>query len=149
MAEDKHLGRRKHYRLKITYLVCYRAKNSSGSWGYYDYTLTRDIGVGGMFIITDRKFSPGTEMEIIIRLPLYPDKKIEAKGEVVSFENIPERKMVYKTRVKFTNFDELLFWGLGEFIRTEMEKDVGGMKAYERLDRRKKGRDKTQTEELF
>lgn len=136
MKRNDHLGRRKHHRLKITYLVCYRAKTQGGYWGHYDYTLTRDISLGGLFVISDRKFDKGTEIEMIIRLPLYPDKKIKAKGVVVSFEEVKERKMVYKARIKFVKFDEMLFWGLGEFIKTEMEKDVDGIKLKEKLDRR-------------
>jgi len=136
MKRDDYLGRRKHHRLKITYLVCYRVKTQAGYWGHYDYTLTRDISVGGLFIIADRKFGKGTEVEMIIRLPLYPDKKIEAKGVVVGFEEVKERKMVYKARIKFVEFDEMLFWGLGEVIKTEMEKEVKGIKLKEKLDRR-------------
>ncbi len=122
MKKTDSLGRRKFYRIKAPYLVCYRPKFSAGVYGNYNYSLTKDIGCGGIMLISEEKFEHGTEIEMIIRLPMYPDKKVEAKGEVVNIEKTSGRKIVRATRIKFTEFDEEAFRKLDEFINEEMGK---------------------------
>ena len=131
------LGRRKHYRLKATYLVCYRAQVEDSDLTHYNYTLTKDISLGGLMIMSEIKYRVGTKIEMIIRLPMYPDKKIEAQGEVTGSEGGEIRKPLYKTRIRFLEFDEQAFSNLDSFIVAEMQKIKDGLKLCEKLDRRR------------
>ena len=137
MRRSGNLGRRKFQRLKATYLVTYRARFSDRVYSHYFSTLTKDISCGGMSIMAEELFPRGTELELVIRLPMYPQKKIDAKGEVISVPPQAASGLLYKTSIRFTDFDEHAFKKLNEFILQEMDKVVDGKPQRERVDRRK------------
>ena len=137
MKRSGDLGRRKHYRIKATYLICYRAQFSDGIFSNYEYTLTKNISVGGTMIMAENRFDENTLMDIIIRLPMYPDRKINAKGKVISCEQTGTGNLLYKTRIEFIDFDEKAFSDLDKFISSEMQKYKDGMKICQKMDRRK------------
>ncbi|MFH1459483.1 MAG: PilZ domain-containing protein [Candidatus Omnitrophota bacterium] len=140
MEQRSSSGRRQYERVKEMYLVCYRAKLGENKFTHYFYTLTKDISAGGMMIMAEEKFARGTELEIIIRLPMYPDKKIDARGEVRGLDDDQTKKMLYKTRVRFIDFDEYAFEKLKIHIDQKMNKKVdGGIPLRAKLDRRKYG----------
>lgn len=137
MKRDNYLGRRSFYRMKATYLISYRARFSNGTFGNYNYTLTKDISAGGILIMSEEKFAKGTQIEMIIQLPMYPDKNLRAVGEVTSSFAETDKKPLYPIRVRFIGFDEVAFGKLKSFIEEEMNKVQGGKTLKEKLDRRK------------
>ena len=137
MKRGDHLGRRNFYRIKATYLVNYRPKDDKGSIGNYNYALTKDISAGGLLVMSEKNFPKGTAMEMIISLPMYPDKRLKALGEVTSDFPADVRKPLYPTRIRFVEFNEAAFNKLKEFIEDEMNKEKHGRTLKERIDRRK------------
>ena len=137
MKRDDHLGRRNFYRLKATYLVNYRPKEDLGTQGNYNYALTKDISAGGLLVMSEKNFPKGTVMEMIISLPMYPDKRLQALGDVTSDFPVDAKKPLYPTRIRFVEFNKVAFAKLKEFIAEEMDKNQGGKTVKEKLDRRK------------
>jgi len=142
MARDDYLGRRKFPRLKNKYLVCFRTRRIDGSHGYYDSTLTRDISAGGMNIIIDQDLAPGTELDMTLRFPLFPGRVVAAKGVVVHAFKESRGQKLFKTRVKFIDFDSFLLQSLNTYIDQEMQRRVDGKLVAQKLDRRKSDRRK-------
>ena len=134
MSREDHLGRRNFYRLKATYLVNYRPQGGAGN---YNYALTKDISAGGLLVMSENNFPKGTVMEMIISLPMYPDKRLKALGEVTSHFPADEHKPLYPTRIRFIEFNEAAFNSLKSFIEEEMNKQKDGHTLKERMDRRK------------
>ena len=134
MKRDDHLGRRNFYRLKATYHVSYRARIGNN----FNCVLTKDISAGGMLIMSEQNFPKGTEIDIIIRLPMYLDKQIKALGEVTSDFPAKEHKPLYPTRIRFVEFDEIAFKKLKDFIEDKMNKNKDGQSLKEKIDRRSK-----------
>jgi len=140
-SKEEHLGRRRHFRIKATYLVCYRAKFTDTAYSHYQYALTKDISAGGMLVMSEEIFPKGTLIEMIIRLPMYPDKQIEAKGEVTTHKNTEGAKALYPLRLRFLDFDEHAFKKLTGHIEEETQKtDEQGQTLPETTDRRKSQR---------
>ncbi len=137
MKRSGTLGRRKFYRIKATYLICYRVQLSAGIFSDFEYTLTKNISAGGMMVMTENRFEEGTPVEMIIRLPMYPEKKIDASGKVVSCEQTGSGQLLYRMRIKFVDFDKKAFDDLNDFILKEMQKYKDGIKLCQKLDRRK------------
>ncbi len=137
MKRENYLGRRNFYRLKVTYLVNYRQKDDKGSIGDYNYALTKDISAGGLLVMSEKNFPKGTAMEMIISLPMYPDKRLKALGEVTSDFPADARKPLYPTRIRFVEFNEAAFNKLKDFIEDEMNKKKGSRTLKEKMDRRK------------
>ncbi|MCG2712889.1 MAG: PilZ domain-containing protein [Candidatus Omnitrophica bacterium] len=137
MKREDHLGRRKFYRLKATYLVNYRPKDDKSSIGNYNYALTKDISAGGLLVMSEKNFPKGTEMEMNISLPMYPDKRLKALGEVTSNFPADVKKLLYPTRIRFIEFNEAAFNKLKDFIENEMNKQKGGRTLKQKIDRRK------------
>jgi c-di-GMP-binding flagellar brake protein YcgR len=81
---NDHLGRRKFYRMKATYLVCFRAKFTKTVFSHYQYSLTKDISAGGLLVMSEEVFPEGTEIEMLIKLPMFHERKLEAKGIVAT-----------------------------------------------------------------
>ncbi|MFH1093434.1 MAG: PilZ domain-containing protein [Candidatus Omnitrophota bacterium] len=138
MNRKDHLGRRNFYRLKVTYLVNYRPQDDKGSIANYNYALTKDISAGGLLVMSEKNFPKGTVMELIISLPVFPDKRLKALGEVTSDFPADVRKPLYPTRIRFVEFNEAAFNKLKCFIEDEMNKQKDGLTLKEKMDRRKK-----------
>jgi c-di-GMP-binding flagellar brake protein YcgR len=134
---NDNLGRRKFYRMKATYLVCFRAKFSDTAFSHYQYSLTKDISVGGLMVMSEEAFPEQTEIEMIIKLPMSHDKKIHAKGKVADAVKATTEQAVYPLRIKFIEFDEQAFEELKKYIDSEMEKETDGKTLREKMDRRK------------
>ena len=137
MKREDYLGRRNFYRLKVTYLVNYRPQDDKGSIGNYNYALTKDISAGGLLVMAEKNFPKGTVMEMIISLPMHPDKRLKALGEVTSDFPANAHKPLYPTRIRFIEFNEAAFNKLKGFIEDEMNKKKGGRTLKEKMDRRK------------
>jgi len=133
---NDNLGRRQFYRLKATYLVCFRAKFTQSVFSHYQYSLTKDISVGGLMVMSEEIFPKGTAIEMIIKLPMFYEKKIQAKGIVATVVKATTQKALYPIRIKFTDFDEQAFGELKEFIDQEMLKETDGKSLREKMDRR-------------
>ncbi len=131
MKKGDPLGKRNYYRLKATYLVNYRPQGDKGSIGNYNYALTKDIGAGGLLIMSEKNFSKGTVMEMIISLPMYPGKRLKAIGEVISDFPADVYKPLYPTRIRFVEFNNEAFNKLKAFIEEQMNKENK-----KRIDRR-------------
>ena len=108
MNRDDHLGRRSFYRLKATYLINYRPQEEEAV-GNFNYALTKDISAGGVLVMAEKNFPKGTIMEMIISLPMYPDKRLKALGEVTSDFPADAHKPLYPTRIRFIEFNEVAF----------------------------------------
>ena len=137
MKREDHLGRRNFYRLKATYLVNYRPREDTGGIGNFNYALTKDISAGGLLVMSEKNFPKGTEMEMTISLPMYPDKRLKALGEVTSDFPADVQKPLYPTRIRFVEFNEIAFNKLKSFIEDEVNKGKGGRTLKEKMDRRK------------
>jgi len=83
MAQDKR-ERRSHYRgkprpgrrVEVSYLVAPADASSEPQRAY-----TRNIGVGGAFVVTDAPPAPGTSLTLSIHVPT-AEAPIEVAGEV-------------------------------------------------------------------
>jgi c-di-GMP-binding flagellar brake protein YcgR len=133
---NDNLGRRQYYRMKVTYLVCFRAKFSDTAFSHYQYSLTKDISAGGLMVMSEELFPEETEIEMVIQLPMFHDKKINAKGVVASSVKPTSTQSLYPIRIQFTDFDEDAFAELKKYIDAEMEKGEEGDTLRERMDRR-------------
>lgn len=133
---NDNLGRREHYRIKATYLVCFRAKFTQTAFSYYQYSLTKDISAGGLLVMSEEIFPQGTDIEMIIKLPMFHDKKLKARGIVATVVKATTQQALYPIRIKFTDFDEQAFSKLKRFIDAEMEKGPEGKSLREKMDRR-------------
>ncbi len=137
MNRKNHLGRRNFYRLKVTYLVNYRPKEDTGGIGNYNYALTKDISAGGLLVMAEKNFPKGTAMEMSISLPMYPNKRLKALGEVTSDFPADAHKPLYPTSIRFIEFNESAFNKLKAFIEDEVNKGKGCSTLKEKMDRRK------------
>ena len=135
---NDNLGRRKFYRMKATYLVCFRAKFTEKVFSHYQYSLTKDISVGGLLVMSEEVFPKGTEIEMVIKLPMFNEKKLCANGLVATVVKATTQQALYPIRIKFMDFDENAFQELKNFIDQEMEKEIEGNSLKEKMDRREK-----------
>ena len=135
MKRNDHLGRRNFYRMKVSYMVNYKPHRSDES---YSYTLTKNISAGGILVMSEKNFPKGTVMDVIISLPMYPNKRLNALAEVTS--DLPEdaKKPLYPIRMRFVEFDNIAFEKLKDFIAKQMNQKKNGKTLKERLDRRQK-----------
>ena len=69
-----------------------------------DVTQTKDIGLGGMYLTTNRQFNPGTRLAVEIRLPFDPYPIILTARVVESYE--VSKDLIYDTRLQFLSVDE-------------------------------------------
>jgi Tfp pilus assembly protein PilZ len=133
---NDHLGRREFYRMKATYLVCFRAKFTKTVFSHYQYSLTKDISAGGLLVMSEEVFPEGTEIEMLIKLPMFHERKLEAKGIVATAVKATTQKALYPIRIKFTDFDDEAFAELKAFINQEIEKGPEGQTLKQKMDRR-------------
>jgi hypothetical protein len=97
---DSAKERRKHERVKGNFIVSYRILEEKDN---VDMSQTKDLGLGGMYLTTNRQFSPGTRLLLDIRLPFDPNP-IELIGRVVESREI-SKNLIYDTRLEFTSID--------------------------------------------
>lgn len=133
---NDNLGRREFCRIKATYLVCFRARFTETVFSHYQYSLTKDISAGGLLVMSEEIFPKGTEVEMQIKLPMFHEKKLQARGIVATPVKATSQQALYPIRIKFTDFDEHAFKELKSFIEQEMEKGPQGHSLREEMDRR-------------
>ena len=109
---DSGDDRRAHPRLPLMIPVEY--KNLAEF--FVDYAL--DISHGGMFIATDRKVEPGTEVEVKFSLPEI-EATFEAKGKVVRQGPTPKD---YETKKAPTTGIGIEFYPLDQESKNIIEK---------------------------
>ena len=93
--------RRKQPRIKGRFIVSYRILDEANN---VDITQTRNICMGGMLLTTNRKFEPGTNLAIEIRLPFERDP-IMLIGKVIDSAEVT-KDLIYDTRLEFLAIDE-------------------------------------------
>jgi hypothetical protein len=88
-----------------------------------DITQTKNIGMGGMLLTTNRSFDSGVNLALEIRLPFDPHP-IMIIGRVVESREIM-KDMIYDTRIEFLAIDErhrkVISETVGYYIKKEKE----------------------------
>ena len=74
-----------------------------------------------MLLTTNKQFELGTNLAMIIRFPLIP-QKIQVTGIVVESKEVV-RNIIYETRIQFMDLDEEFFYKLGDFIKEHYKHD--------------------------
>ena len=93
--------RRKTPRINARFIVSYRVFEDIDNM---DITQTKNLGLGGMLLTTNRPFKPGTNLALEIRLPFDPSP-IMLIGKVIdSFEITKD--LIYDTRISFLAIDK-------------------------------------------
>lgn len=93
--------RRRYPRVGGRFIVSYRILEDAEN---VDITQTKNIGLGGILLTTNRKFDPGTNLALEIRLPFDPNP-IMIVGKVVNSQEIT-KNLIYDTRLEFLAIDE-------------------------------------------
>jgi len=98
-----HAGpeKRKHARICGRFIVSYRILEEDDK---IDISQTKNLGLGGMLLTTNRKFDTGTNLAIELRLPFDPNP-IMLSGSVLESKEIT-KNLIYDTRIVFTSIDE-------------------------------------------
>ena len=93
--------RRQYQRAEYRFVVSYRVLEEKGNT---DISQTKNLGLGGMWLTTNRKFSVGAKLALDIRLPFDPDP-IELVGIVVEAKEVVNN-LIYDTHLAFVSVDE-------------------------------------------
>ena len=99
MSEPKFEDRRQYKRIKKHFILNYFDTKNPGH--KFSATQLKNISCGGMCLITDQAFTPGTVLGLEIKSPFFANiTKIE--GTVLqSHESV--KNIIYETRLKFLN----------------------------------------------
>ncbi len=93
--------RRRCPRITVRFVVSYRVLEEVNA---VDISQTKNFGLGGMLLTTNRIFPPETKLALEIRLPLDPNPIILIGRVVESREIVKE--LIYDTRLEFLAIDE-------------------------------------------
>jgi hypothetical protein len=93
--------RRKVPRISARFIVSYRILEEIDN---IDITQTKNLGLGGMLLTTNKRFEPGTNLALEIRLPFDPNP-IMLIGRVSDSREIT-KGLIYDTRLSFLAIDE-------------------------------------------
>ena len=93
--------RRKTARAEFRFVVSYRVLEEEDN---ADITQTKNIGLGGMWLTTNRKFAIGAKLALQIRLPFDPNP-IMLIGSVVESKEVVNN-LIYDTHLAFLAVDE-------------------------------------------
>ncbi|UCC95610.1 MAG: PilZ domain-containing protein [Candidatus Omnitrophota bacterium] len=104
--------RRKYPRLPTTYIVRYKPRYSKTN---YEVTQTKNISLGGIFLLTPKMLKQGQQLEMHIQFP-FARKKIMVLARVISCEKLA-RGEIYETRLKFIEMSEETKQKLAEIIQ--------------------------------
>ena len=116
MSQYNGPERRQRKRVDASFVVSYRVKEGPKD---FDLSNTKNVSQAGMLLTTNKAFTQGTYLAMLIRFPLVP-QKIKVTGEVVNSKEII-KNLIYETRIKFLNLDEDFFIKLGEFIKENLK----------------------------
>lgn len=94
--------RRRHPRINVRFIVSYRMFDDACN---IDISQSKNLGLGGMLLTTNRKFNPGINLVIEIRLPFDPNP-IMLIGKVLESSEIT-KDLIYDTRLEFLAIDEV------------------------------------------
>ena len=86
-------------RFMVSYCVSGKAEDT-----HLDVSQTKNIGGGGMLIITNRKFAPGTKLSVNIRLP-FTNRSIHFLVKVLESMQVV-KDLIYDTRVMFVGLNK-------------------------------------------
>ena len=92
--------RRRTSRAQGRFVVTYRVLEEEDK---VDITQTKNIGMGGMLLTTNRQFPIGAKLALEIRLPLDPNP-IMLIGSVIASKEVV-RNLIYDTRLAFLAVD--------------------------------------------
>src|SRR4030042_474308 len=93
--------RRQHPRISARFIVSYRILEEANN---LDISQTKNLGLGGMLLTTNRAFNLGTNLALEIRLPFDPHP-IMIVGKVLESREI-SKDLIYDTRIMFLAVDE-------------------------------------------
>jgi c-di-GMP-binding flagellar brake protein YcgR len=93
--------RRKDYRASGNFIVSYRVLEEAGK---VDISQTKNLGLGGMLLTTNRQFGAGTKLALQIRLPFDPNPLILVARVLESRQIV--KNLIYDTRLVFLAVDE-------------------------------------------
>lgn len=93
--------RRKAPRISARFIVSYRILEEVDN---IDITQTKNLGLGGMLLTTNKPFEPGTNLALEIRLPFDPNP-IMLIGKIVDSREVT-KDLIYDTRLSFLAIDE-------------------------------------------
>ncbi len=94
--------RRKSPRVEGRFIVSYRVLEEEDA--NIDVSRTKNIGLGGMLLTTNRKFPIGTKLALEMHLPFDPDPLILV-GSVVEAREVVSN-LIYDTHLAFLDIDE-------------------------------------------
>lgn len=115
--ERKEKERRKHPRISARFMVSYRIMTKDEE---IDLTQTKDLGMGGMLLTTNRKFEPGTQLSIEIRIPSDPNP-IKLVGKVIDSRKVVEG-VIYDTRLEFLSVDAKHYQSIQKTVEHYLKK---------------------------
>lgn len=110
--------RRKQPRISGRFIVSYRILEEEDN---VDITQTRNLSLGGMLLTTNRKFEPGTNLALEIRLPFDPNP-IMLIGRVIESREVT-KDLIYDTRLIFLAVDEKHRGVIGQTLNYYLKKD--------------------------
>ncbi len=93
--------RRKHPRINNRFIVSYRLLQKQE---HVETSQTKNLGAGGILLTTNRKFQPGTNLALEIRLPFDPNP-ITIIAKVLQSHEVT-KDLIYDTRLAFSKIDE-------------------------------------------
>lgn len=98
--------RRKYLRLRVYHLVKYRVISDKPSHSAFSLSSIRDIGAGGVCLITEKQLPVSTKLELEINFP-------DIGGSILTSGRVVWMKQVAKTSrymlgIEFTGIDEVL-----------------------------------------
>lgn len=93
--------KRKHPRISGRFIVSYRILEDDER---IDVSQTKNLSLGGILITTNKKFEPGTNLALEIRLPFDPNP-IVLVAKVIDSAEIT-KNLIYDTRLEFISIDE-------------------------------------------
>ena len=114
---EKYSGkeRRRFPRLSANFVVSYKIKQIPD---HYDLSQTKDVGQGGVLLITNQEFAPGTQLTLMVKFSFVP-KRIEIEATVVDSKEVA-KNISYKTRLAFIRLNKTFFQELGQFIEEHL-----------------------------
>lgn len=116
-------NRRKYARLDIAVTVSYAIEDVTGKISDYAEAVSSDISAGGLRLMTPAPLENGSRLDLEIFLGDKPEKKIQAKGEVVWQNKISETS--FETGVVIHSMDNDSKKRFLEFVFDQMSKFVG------------------------
>jgi hypothetical protein len=109
--------RRRYPRIMGRFIVSYRLVDEVDN---ADISQTKNIGLGGMLLTTNRQLPRGTNLSLEIRLPFDPDP-IKIIAKVLESKEIT-KNLIYDTRLMFLTIDEKHIKVISETVEYYLKK---------------------------